>query len=243
MWPFHDDGRLTATANATVSRNRIDEYTDDATGVTYQDVEPLLTPRATANASLTYALGRALTGSLDGRFVGQSYLANTSDDRFTTPGRATLDASVGWSLARYTLGIRATNLTSTTVLHRRLHRRNGVVLLRTSAAQLVRDAAREVLMRMAAAAPPKKAACEHGAGVERGARAHVEAPPLAGDRARADARSTVLPGSCCPSTSKFLIDDVIGKQQLAKLLMPLALAVGARDDRSGDRRRSRSRRS
>ena len=105
---------LTATANATVSRNRIDEYTDDATGVTYQDVEPLLTPRATANASVTYALGRALTASLDGRFVDQSYLANTSDDRFTTPGRATLDASVGWSLDRYTLGIRATNLTSTT---------------------------------------------------------------------------------------------------------------------------------
>ena len=63
---------LTATANATLSHNRIDEYTDDATGVTYRDVEPLLTPRAMANASLVYALGHALTASLDGRFVGPS---------------------------------------------------------------------------------------------------------------------------------------------------------------------------
>ena len=104
---------LTATANATFSQNRIDEYTDDATGVTYRDVEPLLTPRAMANASLVYAFGTAVRATLDGRFVGRSYLANTGDDRFTTPGRATADASVGWSIDRYTLGIRANNLTST----------------------------------------------------------------------------------------------------------------------------------
>ena len=104
---------LTVTANATVSQNRIDEYTDDATGVSYHDVEPLLTPRATANASVVYALGRSLTASLDARFVGRTYLANTSDARFTTPGRATADASIAWTITRYTLGIRATNLTST----------------------------------------------------------------------------------------------------------------------------------
>ena len=76
-------------------------------------VEPLLTPRVIANGSLRYALGRGLTTSLDGRFVGRSYLANTSDARFTTPGRATLDGTVGWTILRYTLGIRANNLTNT----------------------------------------------------------------------------------------------------------------------------------
>jgi iron complex outermembrane receptor protein len=110
---FQATPALTATANATVSQNRIDSYTDDATGVRYRDVEPLLTPRATANASLAYAFGSTVRASLDGRFVGRTYLANTSDARFTTPGRATADASVDWSMARYTLGIRATNLTST----------------------------------------------------------------------------------------------------------------------------------
>jgi len=110
---FRATAALTGTLNATVSQNRIDAYTDDAAGVTYRDVEPLLTPRVIANASLRYALGRGLTTSLDGRFVGRSYLANTSDARFTTPGRATLDGTVGWTILRYTLGIRANNLTNT----------------------------------------------------------------------------------------------------------------------------------
>jgi len=104
---------LTATANATVSQNRIGTYTDDASGTIYRDVEPLLTPRVLANASLIYALGGALKASLDGRFVGKSYLANTGDERFTTPGRATVDGAVAWSIARYSLGVRAANLTST----------------------------------------------------------------------------------------------------------------------------------
>jgi iron complex outermembrane recepter protein len=110
---FRATAALTGNVNATVSRNRIDEYTDDASGVSYSDVEPLLTPRAMANGSLTYSLGRAVAISVDGRFVGSSYLANTSDARFTTPGRATADASLSWAVARYTLGVRMNNLTST----------------------------------------------------------------------------------------------------------------------------------
>jgi iron complex outermembrane receptor protein len=105
---------LTVRANATVSRNRIDEYTDDATGTTYRDVEPLLTPRVLANASIGYALGRYLNVSLDGRFVDRSYLSNTSDPRFTTPGRVWLDGALAWSFDRYSLGVRANNLTNTT---------------------------------------------------------------------------------------------------------------------------------
>ena len=105
---------LTARVNATVSRNQIDEYTDDATGTTYRDVEPLLTPRVMANASLGYALGRYLNASLEGRFVDRSYLSNTSDGRFTTPGRAWLDGTLAASFDRYSLGVRANNLTNTT---------------------------------------------------------------------------------------------------------------------------------
>jgi iron complex outermembrane receptor protein len=105
---------LTARFNATLSRNRIDEYTDDASGETYRDVEPLLTPTVLANASVSYVFARALTASLDGRFVGTSFLSNTGDDRFVTPGRATLDGGLAWSLDRYALGIRANNLTNTT---------------------------------------------------------------------------------------------------------------------------------
>jgi iron complex outermembrane receptor protein len=112
---FQATASLSGHANATLSRNRIREYTDDAAEATYRNVEPLLTPRALGNASLTYALGRSLRVSLDGRFVGRSYLSNTGDARFTTPGRATADAAVAWSLDRYTLGVRANNLTNTTL--------------------------------------------------------------------------------------------------------------------------------
>jgi iron complex outermembrane receptor protein len=111
---FRATSALTATVNATVSQNRIDEYTDDATGATYRDVEPLLTPRLLANASLRYTFLQSLSASLDGRFVGRSYLANTSDARFTTPGRATADGSLTWMLGRYAVGLRANNLTNTT---------------------------------------------------------------------------------------------------------------------------------
>ena len=51
---------------------------------------------------------------MDGRFVGKSYLANTSDARFVTPGRATADGSLTWTLDRYALGLRVNNLTNTT---------------------------------------------------------------------------------------------------------------------------------
>ena len=112
---FRATDKLTGHANATVSANRIREYTDDASGETFRDVEPLLTPRALGNASLTYAATSALRLSVDGRFIGRSYLANTSDDRFTTPGRATADATVSWSFDRYTVGLRANNLTNTRV--------------------------------------------------------------------------------------------------------------------------------
>lgn len=104
---------LTGRANATVTNNQIDAYTDDATGITYRDVDPLLTPQTMANGSLTYALGRTLQLSVDGRYVGRSYLANTGDSRFRTPGRVIADASAAWSLARYSLGVRVNNLTST----------------------------------------------------------------------------------------------------------------------------------
>jgi iron complex outermembrane receptor protein len=110
---FRATAALTGTVNANVSQNRINAYTDDASGITYRDVEPLLTPRLIANGALRYAFGRGLSTSLDGRFVGRSYLANTSDARFTTPGRATVDGSAAWTILRYTLAIRVNNLTNT----------------------------------------------------------------------------------------------------------------------------------
>ncbi len=86
--------RLAASANAALSRSRIAEYTDDATGQTFRDVEPLLTPTFVANHRFSFALHRTTLLQLDGRYVGSSFLANTGDPRFVLPAAYTIDAAV-----------------------------------------------------------------------------------------------------------------------------------------------------
>ncbi len=73
------------TANASVMRGRIDEYTDDATQETFRDVTPLLTPGFTSNQSVSVPVQRWGSITLSGRYVGRSFLANTGDERFVTP--------------------------------------------------------------------------------------------------------------------------------------------------------------
>ena len=86
--------------NATWMRGRIAEFTDDATGQTYRDVPPLLTPAFTSNQSLQFALTRSLSVGIDGRYVSRSYLANTGDARFVTPPAWLMDAAMTWSVRR-----------------------------------------------------------------------------------------------------------------------------------------------
>ncbi len=86
--------RLEGTFGASVMHSRIREYTDDATGITYRDVEPLLTPRFTAVHDLRYSLARWLSVSLAGHYASRSFLANTSDDRFVLPAAYVADAGL-----------------------------------------------------------------------------------------------------------------------------------------------------
>ena len=103
---------VTASANATISRNRIAEYTDDASGVTYRDVEPLLTPTVLLNHALDWQMTSALSLSVAGRYVGRSFLANTGDRRFMTPSAHLVDAGLAWRRGHYRLGLQAMNVAS-----------------------------------------------------------------------------------------------------------------------------------
>ena len=103
---------LATSVNATLSRNRIAEYTDDATGVTYHDVEPLLTPTVLLNHTIDWEARRELTLSLGGRYVGRSFLANTGDARFVTPSAYLLDAGLAWQRGRHDLAVRVMNVGS-----------------------------------------------------------------------------------------------------------------------------------
>ena len=103
---------LAATANATLSRNRIAEYTDDASGETYRDVEPLLTPKVLINHGLDWQTTPALSLSVGGRYVGRSFLANTGDRDFMTPSAYLVDAGLAWRRGRHELALHMMNLTS-----------------------------------------------------------------------------------------------------------------------------------
>lgn len=103
---------LAASANATISRNRIAEYTDDASGATYRDVEPLLTPAVLLNHALDWQMTPGLSMSLGGRYVGRSFLANTGDRAFMTPSAYLADAGLAWRSGRHELALHVMNVGS-----------------------------------------------------------------------------------------------------------------------------------
>lgn len=135
---YRATSRLLLAGNLTLSRNRIAEYTDDATGQTYRDVEPLLTPAFVSNQSVEFAAGRSLTLMLSGRYLSRSFLANTSDSRFVTPAAYAMDAGASWRVGDLTLLAQLRNLTDarvytggytdgTTSYYYVLARRNAIV--------------------------------------------------------------------------------------------------------------------
>lgn len=107
--------RLAVAGNVTASHNRIAEYTDDASGETYRDVEPLLTPRWVSNHSVEFSPGRSLRLVLDGRYVSRSYLSNTSDRRFTTPPAYAVDAAADWRVGDVSFLAQLRNVTNARV--------------------------------------------------------------------------------------------------------------------------------
>jgi iron complex outermembrane recepter protein len=110
-WQAHR--RLSLAGSLTLMRGRIDAYRDDASGVTYQDVEPLLTPRVLASHRADFALGRGLTLGVAGRYSGRSYLANTGDSRFILPPSYALDGSVAWMRGQWGLSLLVNNMGDT----------------------------------------------------------------------------------------------------------------------------------
>ena len=105
-------GRLSASGNVSVSRNRLREYTDDATGETYEDVTPLLAPDVVANAGIRVQALRSLELTLDGRHVGRQYLSNTGDADFVVPPSTIADAGARWTLGRTSLLAQLRNVTN-----------------------------------------------------------------------------------------------------------------------------------
>ena len=106
--------RTLLSGNLTLSRNRIQEFTD-STGdapVTYRNVEPLLTPRATAYGRAAVATSKYLWLAADVRYTGESFLQNNGDPTFVLPAAKTLDLSASLHEPGFELLFRANNVTN-----------------------------------------------------------------------------------------------------------------------------------
>jgi iron complex outermembrane receptor protein len=84
---------LSGSVTANASANRIRAYTDDATGQTYHDVAPLLTPRLQFSHDISLRATRWLSAGAIGRYASRSFLANTADARFVAPASYVADLS------------------------------------------------------------------------------------------------------------------------------------------------------
>ncbi|HXT15961.1 MAG TPA: TonB-dependent receptor [Gemmatimonadaceae bacterium] len=106
--------RITLSANATASMNRIRDYVDSSgdTPVAYHNVEPLLTPRFQTFERAAFAATRDVSLALETRYQGRSFLENTSDPRFVLPAAFNLDGTLGWQRGRYEIQARGNNLTN-----------------------------------------------------------------------------------------------------------------------------------
>lgn len=118
-WQVRPEVRLRTTAN--LSRNRIDEWTqhidvyDDggawagSRAVTYEDVEPLLTPAVIVTQSVDYAPRGRFHAGASARYVGEAYLDNTNG--LTTPSFFLVDAKLSYQLTEWgRLSVQVNNL-------------------------------------------------------------------------------------------------------------------------------------
>ena len=88
--------RLLVSGNATVMRGLIDRYTDDASGVTYEHVEPLLTPRVLLRHGTELRVTSSLSLGANGRYSSRAFLRNTGEAQFVLPPSYVLDATLSW---------------------------------------------------------------------------------------------------------------------------------------------------
>jgi iron complex outermembrane receptor protein len=104
--------RLHLGLTATVMRARIVDFTDDETGQSYHNVEPLLTPKVITSQHASLDLTRTVSVSLTGRYYGRSQLDNTENSALTLPAYYTADISAEWTLGVHGLSVHVNNATN-----------------------------------------------------------------------------------------------------------------------------------
>ena len=102
-------GPVRLDLTATAMRARISRFTDDATGLSYTNTEPLLTPRLSGSERLTYAVSRTVELGAAFRWASRARLTNTSNAADTLPAYRVMDLSGQWRLGRGDLVLHVNN--------------------------------------------------------------------------------------------------------------------------------------
>jgi iron complex outermembrane receptor protein len=85
---------LCVNTQANWSYNRIKTYTTDYDSLTYKNVQPLLTPNLVINQSVGYSFAKWLNAEISARYMSQSYLDNSNNNKYITPSSVTFNASI-----------------------------------------------------------------------------------------------------------------------------------------------------
>jgi iron complex outermembrane receptor protein len=103
----HDRVRVGMTL--TAMRANIANFTDDETGQTYRDVEPLLTPKLLGAQRVSVDVTRDLSVTVNGRYSSRAQLTNTGDPALRLPAYYAADVSGDWTRGRNSLSLYVNN--------------------------------------------------------------------------------------------------------------------------------------
>lgn len=85
--------QLSLTGNGTYMQAEIERYAPEG-GQVFTNVSPALSPELMGNGTLRYSFLKRFSVSLSARYVSESYLEPTNDDRFKTPEFLVADAGL-----------------------------------------------------------------------------------------------------------------------------------------------------
>ena len=107
---WHPVERLTLGGTAALSRNRISEYRDEASEVSYLNVPAALTPSLVAGQQVSWRATRFLTLTTDGRYQSRQFLDPTGDPARTASAFFVLDGGALLHLGPHELLVQGRNL-------------------------------------------------------------------------------------------------------------------------------------
>jgi iron complex outermembrane recepter protein len=112
-WRAHS--RVILSGNATVSDNRIRQFTDSSRGEPrlLENVQPMLTPRFMTAQRVQLQAAPALALSVEGRYQSRAFLDNTGSEDRILPDFFILDAAARATWSRYAFVLRGVNLGDT----------------------------------------------------------------------------------------------------------------------------------